>query len=275
MSFEQNTPFRHEIVSTAPLPSIIENFEGLTEEEWSKRLLAWHAKETVEMVVPYADRLVSRQILADYSTYELPGVHTIYEEEGLDLLIHQSSLRGIFAIALQVATLSLIERMNRDKDATGQSPEGDLVHGGANSVFISMLTKGPGRAYFNDPITRVWNAPEAIIVYKHELLDRIDWYAYNSDEFGETSEHFMKKRPSPTEFFRSQWKKNNSLNEIVMPHGIPNEDIDVIVLQTQDAIRLMMQNLQDNNITQIGGRPLAEIFVTKAQFASDRNKSVE
>ncbi len=275
MSFEQKTPFRREIVSIAPLPSIIDNLDQLTEEEWKRGLLAWHTKEMSEVVAPYTDHLVSRQALPDYKTFELPGAHTFYEEEGLDLLIHQSNLRGIFAIAAQGATLSLIERMNRDKDANGQSPEGDLAHGGANSVFISMQTKGPGRAHFNDPFTRAWNAPEAIIVYKHELLDRIDWYAYNNDEFGETSEHFMKKRPSPTEFFRSQFKKNNSLNEIVMPHGIANEDIDVIVLQTQEAVRLMIQSLQDKSITQIGGRPLTEILVTKAQFAYNRNKSDE
>ena len=275
MSIEQQTSIRREIISIAPLPSIIDNLDKLTNEEWKRGLLAWHAKESPEEIAQYTDHLEPRQILPNYKTFELPGVHKFYEEEGLDLLIHQSSLLGVIALLEQGAALSLIERLNRDKDAGGQSSEGDLAHGGANGVFLSMQTKGPGRVHFMDPFTRIWNAPEAIIVYKHNLLDRIDWYAYNSDEFGETSEHFMEKRPSPTEFFRSQFKKNDSLNEIVMPHGIANEDIDIIVLQTSEAVRSIIQKLQKNGIAQIGGRLLSEILVTKSQFISSRNNNNE
>lgn len=261
------------IVSISPLPDIIENRDLLSLHVWGQRLLAWHVKESPEVIAAFVSHLAPRQVLPDYQTLELPGVHKLYEEEGLDLLLHQSSVQGILGLAIDGATLSLIERMSRDPHADGQSVEGDLEHGGANSVFLSMLTKGPGRAHFRDPWMRTWNRPEAFIVYKHELLDRIDWFAYDKDEFGETSERVLDRRPSPLEFFRNQYSLNRPTNEIMMPHGIANEDIDCIVLQTEDGVQAMVDMLRDRGISQIGGRSLENILITKEQFAQRRMAS--
>lgn len=275
MSLERNNRFRSAIVSTAPLPSIVENRNLLPLNEWKQELLAWHVKESPAAIAEFVSFLQPRQVLPDYTTLELPGVHKLYQQEGLDLLLHCSSLQGILGMATQGAALSLIERMNRDRYADGQSPEGDLEHGGANSVFLSMLTKGPGRAFFRDPMAQTWNRPEAIVIYKHELLDRIDWFAYDTDEFGETSESFMQRRPSPLAFFRSQYRDNRSKNEIMMPHGIANEDIECILLQTEDDVFALASALKERGITRIGGRSLENVLMPKAQFIRHRKELTE
>ena len=58
-----------------------------------------------------------------------------------------------------------------------------------------------------------------------------------------------------------------------MPHGIANEDIDCIVLQTEDGVHAMVDMLRDRGISQIGGRSLENILITKEQFAQRRMAS--
>ncbi|MBP7898889.1 hypothetical protein KAZ92_03010 [Candidatus Gracilibacteria bacterium] len=262
----QKNSVYYDIVSVSPLPDIITNWNTLPEKEWKQELLAWHLKLPANDIAEKIPLLTATPVTPEYKTFTLPNQYKAYEKEGLGLLVHRLSLRGLLEIARTGAAVSLIKRMEKTKDAGGRSTESDLARGGANGVFLSMQTTGPGKIHFKDPFSYLGERSEAIIIYKHKVLDRIDWYAYNSDEFGRTDKAFMDSRPNPLEFFKQQSKTNSQINEIIFPHAIRNDDIETIVLRDAEEVLIILETLEKEGITHINGEPLKDIIVSEASF---------
>lgn len=252
-----------------PLPTIIENTEGLSSEEWRIGLLAWHHKlDGVDVVVASdAKKLVQKRVIDGYATLESPGEYKEYEAMGLDVLFHRTSFEGVLKLVQEGAIFSFAERLNKGEETSPtRSGASDLNGGGANSVFLSMRTSGPGRGFNTNVFRYAGQESDAIVTYKSRLLDRIDWYAYDDDEFGRTTEDCMANRPTPQEFFQHQFTRNNPANELMFPHGVANDDIGEIVFRSPSLADEMIQSLRAKGISTIAGKPLAEVIISNKTF---------
>lgn len=238
-----------------PLPEIIEHPSSPNE------LFSWHHKGT--MGSPSNLRRIP--VIDSYETWENPGAHKRYEQLGLDYVYTRMNLTGVVQIAKQGALLSLVECAKRGNIHEGRSSESDFFSGGANSVFLSAMMKGPGKIHNQNP-ERYTDLNDAFIVYDTAVTDRIDWFAYNNDMFGSTKEANLATRPTPEEFMRSQNQINNPQNEMVFPHGIPNNNIKHIVVPSPQLAENLISCLESEGIHSIGNKPLNRLIVTKQQF---------
>lgn len=252
-------------IEVRPLPAIIEKPES------GEALRDWHHKGNANNREAVSLSPVS--VTPEYSTWEEKGAHKEYLEKGLDFIYQRTSFDGILKIIQNGATISAVEAKKKDGNYFGRSVEQDFETGGANSVFLSILAKGPGRKYNEDPFAyTATNRSDVFVEYDSDILDRLDWYAYNNDNFGSTREEDLSERPSPVEFFEAQNKVNNQQNEVCFPHAIQNKKIKRIVVEGTDSRNYLLERFVQEGVTHLNGQRIENIVVTKKKFDFDRSQ---
>jgi hypothetical protein len=112
--------------------------------------------------------------------------------------------------------LSRTERYARGIDRPSPFLDVDMVTGGGDSVFVSMYDKNPKKQAQKDP------SKAYFFVIDPSVTDRLDWYAYHGDTFGEKGGSCFQKRDGADAFIKErQHGRNRPRNELMFPHGIP------------------------------------------------------
>ncbi|MDX3206267.1 hypothetical protein [Streptomyces scabiei] len=141
----------------------------------------------------------------------------------------------------------------------GLSEQADKMTGGANSVFL-RVKKTPsspsgGRLIWDDPSV---------------LMQRSDYYAYNSDHYGAINPaHHNYNAGAITRDPMKIAKFTGSSNEIMFRNGIDllgAEAPSRIVCHTAAERSSILASLTARGITQLGGKPVEDVLCTEADY---------
>ncbi|MET9736010.1 hypothetical protein ABZZ79_36900 [Streptomyces sp. NPDC006458] len=141
----------------------------------------------------------------------------------------------------------------------GLSEQADKMTGGANSVFLRVKktpsSPGGGRLIWDDPSV---------------LMQRSDYYAYNSDHYGAINPaHHNYNAGAITRDPMKIAKFTGSSNEIMFRNGIDllgAEAPSRIVCHTAAERSSILASLTARGITQLGGKPVEDVLCTEADY---------
>lgn len=238
------------------------------EKQYRESRYMWHHKTEVlpENFEELENNIKRQEVFPGYSTMIEDGKHKEYQEKSQYALFHTiSSSENLVNVIAAGGLMSTHERAKKGLLANGKSSMTDLKTGGADSVFTRMVTKDGIKSWSQN------QTPDLGInlVFKPDLLDRTDWYAYDEDTYGSTDPEKFARRQSPEEIFQAQKEVGFSYaNEQMFRTGISMEKVAAITCINDDAVKDVLRTLMKNNITEINGVPI-EKFVIKTEAFSD------
>ncbi|MGQ9511664.1 MAG: hypothetical protein ACUVTA_00400 [Thermodesulfitimonas sp.] len=138
----------------------------------------------------------------------------------------------------------------------GASQNEDLVSGGADSAFVRLVPRGArGTMRFN---YHYKGSGYRLIIDVSEL-DRTDWYAYDCDNYGGTSEEWgFHKRLGAAEFITRLNSEYRPGNEVMFRKGIRKEKIIGVTCDTESQRQNLIGAFKSAGINEINGKRLEE-----------------
>jgi hypothetical protein len=222
------------------------------------------------------DAGISNERIAELSTEKVfPGHFTTvnpkqseeYEAHGVKYLF--SGVRKkehIVSILKSDGMMGTMERYQQGIIFNGASSAQDLKTGGADYVFTRMVT--PNAA--GKKISSSYGAGNYQLKFKPDILDRTDWFAYNSDEYGNTKDKKFEERLTGKALVDSVDDGGNgrfaTSNEVMFQRGIPNSDIAGIMTGSQQKKEELIVALTEAGITEVGGLPLDEAIEVRTTY---------
>lgn len=231
------------------------------DQGWQAQREQYSAEHGTELV----DHLERQEVFPGYFTIVDQGASERYQRDGRIFLTHSVYNPDTLASILKNGLLSSHERFKRGVFTEGLSTKKDFDTGGADSVFIRAVPEQAvdSDMYFFKPL----------LLINPQVLDRTDWYAYNSDSYGTTDPSAFYSRPSPEQFFAAQRQNFYSNNEIMMRTGIPPEMISGVVIIGDEYSRTsIIANLKAAGIQEVNGVPLDQ-FITQVSNFGDVKKA--
>ena len=205
------------------------------------------------------ENLKRQEVFPGYSTVVDGGAAERYQRRGKIFLTHRVygyNLDHLVGI-LKDGLLSSHDRYKRGLFTNGMSTERDFQTGGADNVFIRAI---PETAKDNLEFEHV------NLVLNPQILDRTDWWAYETDRYGSTDPDDFNSRPSPEQFFSNQRHSFHQSNEIMIRRGIGPEMIKGIVVAHEYKKKEIIERLQRAGISEVNGLPLAQFIGVHKDF---------
>ena len=208
-----------------------------------------------------SEHLEKREVFPGYTTFVDKGkYHEYLKKYGADLRpvhhLYDNSADSIFRV-LTGGLMSTTERFSRGLIQRGMSSATDIDTGGADNVFTRILDKKRRNGEYG-----------TLIVFRPELFDRTDWYAYDHDKYGTTEETSFKNRFSPEKLFarlHDAISNNENYphgNEQMFRTGIGPEYIESIEVDPRLYDKLVEQ-LKSHGLTEVNGKPIEDIIVAR------------
>ena len=231
--------------------------DQLSEDNYKTARHQWHHKNNKNT---QTERLVRQEVFPGYSTIVEPGAHQEYEDKyGEIAFTHSISSDAALPNILKHGLMSGHERLLRGLKSSGMSSVHDMATGGADSAFVRAISKQGlnGREGYGG----------TTIVFKPDIADRTDWYAYRQDQYGTTKPPtFDQARLTPDglfqELIRSGWG-NTFNNEQMFRTGISTEDMAGISVGSVEHKGQLVALLRESGITEVNDIPI-EDFVQVA-----------
>lgn len=253
------------LVTHLEIPDGLSLPDAEAEVAYKRARYAWHHKldgvpEGIE------DKLTREEVFPEYYTMVEKGKHKEYQAQSHYAVYHQLySIENIVKIIKAGGLLSTHERFRRGLIVSGMSSHQDMETGGGDSVFTRTITEAVVDAKSTSYGSEMLPSSDTVIIFRPELFDRTDWYAYARDNYGKTEEEYFNQRQSPEELFQHQCKgKYDSGNEQMFRLGISCKDFMGIALRTEKELIDLYIKLENEKITEINGKPIADfIFLTK------------
>ena len=146
----------------------------------------------------------------------------------------------------------------------GASVGTDMERGGGDSVFGRIVTKRAIRdkMEYND----AFKGGVYEIIYSPKVLERMDWYAYDGDNFGSTLPHTWDSRLGAEDFIYKMNSSYSSSNEIMFRSALAAEDAVGIVCETDQLRRNLIDNFKANGVTKINGKSISSFVTVSSQM---------
>ena len=244
------------------IKDVFSNVSEESEREFKTNYYEWHHKIDARLTQKQAkavEDLQNKEVSLNYTTFIDRNKHKKYlKMSGEDLRSYHEfssgSIMGIYR-ALGLGFFSTSERFSRGLIAKGASSTDDFISGGADSVFTRIAN--------TTQINRM-GQDEVIAVFKPELWDRTDWYAYPDDQYGTTSGDTYINRLSPEELFSLIAKNNKEFedNEQMFRIGIGPNYIEHIVVPLDERNRII-NGIKSLGMTSVDGRQIEDIIVSQ------------
>lgn len=217
-----------------------------------------------------ADRL-SESLLSDTHKPVLEsGANSRYREEfGFYAIYHTLYGNALVRVLKSGGVLSTYDRLSRGIDVESKSPGIDLLTGGGFKVFTRMVTQT------GINVSRDCDAGGGVLIFKPDLLDRTDWFAYPRDRYGSLSEIDLEERMTPEEIF-DYINKEGSFdedaqsvkNEQMFNRGIGIEFFYRYAVHSSELRDGVLAELRAEGISRINGEPI-EAFVVVGTMTSE------
>ncbi len=296
--FQPNGQIDIQAMATALHETLVEYLglpEGLTapateaEKKYKWARYAWHYKmdnNTPPAGWPEIEKkLEYQEVFPEYQTVVEPGKSLEYEKKFGRFVVYHSFHRSIDVIPMIINSGGLMsshERYRRGAMIEGWSTIADLNQGGGDSVFTRLLTEDglstwKSGKYYEDYEQQI---KDTIIIFKRSLLDRTDWYAYNSDHYGSTDPNTFYERVSPDDLFINQSNANSPdfhirANEQMFRTGVGLNDMQAIACRDNETRLTIIQALETSGIKKINGQPIEEFVKIAATYTELLNLSYE
>jgi hypothetical protein len=152
----------------------------------------------------------------------------------------------------------------------GASEEPDARKGGANGVFMRIVTKDDkGKTKFI--YKNAYKGDNYRIIYDPKILERTDWYAYHDDNYGSTGPDKWNKRPSVDDFIKGEKNNYNCNNEIMFRGRVGVENAIGISCETTDMQQSLIDEFHRQDVYNINGKRV-EDFIRVETKARRRTK---
>ena len=249
------------------IPNALEEVPEQYESEFKQSLYQWNHKIDGVLTTDESERAAKttrKEVYPGYTTYVEEGKHKEYlEKYGEDIRpvhhLHTGTTSSIIRV-LTGGVMSSSERYSCGILRSGMSTGVDFETGGADNVFTRLYDKESRGKMLG-----------TTVVFKPELLDRMDWYSYSSDRFGSTRPNVFANRTSPDEILSAVSEKTSaSDNEQMFRTGIGPEYIECIEVDPQ-LREMTLNELRKEGVTEINGRPIEEIVVAREKDPSMMN----
>nr|WP_325297144.1 phage minor head protein [uncultured Dysosmobacter sp.] len=237
-------------------PGEIGKIRGLTGQDLSDELdrLLDAAGVTAKRI----KRTTMKKVFDGYQTLVEEGVAKDYEKAGLRYIWSGvPSSDGVVSIIKGPGLMSTNTRCHAGMEFFGASPQADMRSGGSDSVFtrIGVVTKdgkSPGR------FGQCYKGSGYRVMVDPAVMERTDWYAYDSDSFGRSTASALATRQTPLDFIRSMADDYHSDNEVMFRHGIPKEQFIGIACPDDYYRQELLDKLKAEGITEINGQAIED-----------------
>lgn len=235
-------------------PARMSELSGLTGKDLTAKLDAMLQEEGLTKRV---GSLVMQTVFDGYSTVVEQGISKEYSKAGLRYVwAGVNSDDAVVSILQGKGFMSTNTRSLAGMDFTGASPASDMGTGGSDSVFTRIgvqMKKGPQPRFDNCYMGSGYR-----IIISPEVMERTDWYAYDHDNYGSTSD--LASRDTPVDFIKKMATKYRSGNEIMFRRGIPKEQFTGIVCPSDTKRAQLLTKLQQAGFTEINGVPVQDFL---------------
>lgn len=225
--------------------------------ENKRRLYKWHYKQ--ELPEGAESKLLYQEVVPGYSTFVELGKYIEYEAITPYLIYHHTyNIEDIPYVIKQGAFLSSNERKRSGIESKGgNSPDVDEETGLSDFVFTRIATPEGLRMQKEESLY----GGEAVFIFENDILDRLDWYAFNEDKYGGTDQKAFIWRVAPTELFEEQKQNFELSNEQMFRLGISLTKLKYIACGSEKSAKAIVYTLLEAGINEINGRPLEEVIV--------------
>ena len=228
--------------------------------EWQHAIIGSLAPEQVEQ----AEKLEREEVFPGYTTLVERGRHEKYlEKYGKDVRavhhLYTENAKMVYR-ALTQGLMCTTERYSRGVLSKGMSSDVDMDTGGADSIFTRIATEAQREAMSG-----------MVIVFKPEVFDRTDWYAYSCDLYGSTDGATFASRLSPDDILAKVTSPDGyylSNNEQMFRTGIGARFIESIEV-SPNSYDDVIAELQSMGLKEIDGKPIEEIIVARGYSSSE------
>ena len=254
------------------IPSALSKVSKEAEQNYKTARYKWqHAIEedlTSEQIAK-AKALEYEEVFPGYTTLVEKGIHKEYFKEGNEdiratHLLYEDNFKSVYNI-LTHGLMSTTERFSRGIMRNGMSSNVDIDTGGADNVF-TRITNSKHRKQIHGNL----------IIFKPELFDRTDWYAYGYDNYGSTYEENFSDRLSPKEAIAQISDDEDILcnNEQMFRTGIGANYIESIMVDPINRNKYIKW-LKEKGIEEFDGRNIEEVIISRESFVSDSEDADE
>ncbi len=194
----------------------------------------------------------SAELVKPASVEELrkKGLHSVYTQFSGD------HLESMFKMGKLLCTST---RWAKGVLTHGMSSTPDMESGGATEVFTRILTNHATQGGY------WYNSGKPALVFRPEIMSRLDCYCYASDQYGSKKPGTFSQRISPAKLVEQMSVSYNTSNEVMFHDAISIDDAAYLVC---DDPATYIARLKKIGITSVGGKPLSEFVISKAKFKS-------
>ncbi len=236
-----------------------------SEEDYKRARYAWEHRIYEMHTDDYeaAGKLESSEVAPGYATMIEPGKHKEYEAKYGEMCAYHvmySEETSSIVATLTSGLLCSSERYQRGIFDDGMSTPKDLKSGGGDSVFTRVSRPDHARAMM-----------KTTILFKPELFDRTDWYAYDRDRYGSTEDDEYQQRLTPDQLFSrlADGSLVQSSNEQMFRTGIGPDYIQEIRVNPAQRDEILAE-LRAQGVAEIGGRSIEDIVVANENYVAPR-----
>ena len=232
------------------------------EKTYKKARYAWLHKLDSSELVPeeVSSKLTREEVISGYFTFVEKDAHKKYQQISPYAVYHSLCSPSTLPKLIRAGgLLSTHERYRRGLLFSGLSSSKDLESGGGDSVFTRLVTSEgvKGRSTLSGVASN-----DGTIIFHPRILDRTDWYAYSSDNYGKTSTEEFSRRQSPRQVFSEQENSGyNHSNEQMFRCGISTNDILAIAVTDEEGLINLRHVLHIDGIDTLNDRPIEEMIV--------------
>lgn len=201
------------------------------------------------------DAIKMKKVTDGYYTFYDPENYKIAQQQKAAYLYHEaSSLQRAEEVLTGSGLTSTTTRFNDGITTRGASSTRDIMTGGADGVFTRIVYENQvGKEY------RYGMFGDYVFVFDTKALERTDWYAYTSDNFGSTQENSFKNRHGTAEHMRETSRLYWKANELVFRKTLPLDTLKEVRVPSED-VQPFIDRLKSKGITQINGIPLSKLI---------------
>lgn len=215
-----------------------------------------------ETGVDFLEHVKREEVFPGYFTLVDHGASERYQKPGKIYVVHKVYLDETLPSILNHGLLASHERYKRGIHKCGMSTSEDFETGGADSVFLRAITDIKRMSYYSGDL---------VLVIDETELDRTDWYAYNSDEYGKTEPVIFSTRLAPVRFFQALRESYNVRNELMFRRGVAKEKIKYIVVgyngkEGKEERQRIIKLIRKAGITKFNNIPIERIVITLEEF---------
>lgn len=245
-----------------------ENLLSPTDEKSDEVLIEELYKLNTKNDNPPSDVKFERRVVMDgYETVVIPDRHKILREKhGSFVTYHKIYDSYNLLNVLTNGVRSSHQRYRQGMLIEGMSTDDDFRRGGANSVFT--------RTFSVDSLIdedTIWNIFYSTnLIFSPEIWDRLDFYIYDQDCFGDTSDKFLNLRSSPDEYLSNLLgRKYDKQDEQMFRRGIPPEMIKGVMIHGINEKNHIIKELLAAGISSINGKSLDNFIYANTRTDDD------